>query len=271
MKKWLSLTVCLAIILSSTTVCFGASSIKQPKVGYVYILNEIEFDENSIGLYWNWDKKVTGYDIYVDYEGRGFEKLDRIQRPENLTISTSRNGEKKFSYIYDADYKVGKYTFKIRAYKTTNGKTYYSKFSKTKAVNMQCGILNCQFTPFYSDGHIYIMFDNWYHSYDVELDLKSVTLYNRIDKTAECGAIPVGYWRGGNTEVLAFPDYNTFAVKNDKIYTAIFNPRSNVLGTGIDESAYGVCFKFKYNGKEYLGYADNTQTTCSPLNFVSSF
>lgn len=272
MKKGLSLLLCLAIIFSSTTICFGASnSIKQPKISYGDVLDEYSYADNSIGLYWKWDKKVTGYDIYAEYEGRGFEKIDSIKKSKNLTIVTSRSEEKKFTYVYDADYITGKYTFKIKAYKIINGKKHYSKYSNKKVVNMQSELPNYQVTPYYINGYIYMMFDNWYHTYDVEVDLTSIILYNKYDGRVECGALPAGYMRGGSTELLPFPNYRSFSVKNDKLYTAVFSPNSKVLGTDVDSGIYGVYYKFIYNNKEYVGYADSTQSICSPLKFINSY
>ena len=75
---------------------------------------------------WKKNKKATGYEIYMSTKkASGYKKITTVKSWKKVTYT-----KKKLK-------KNNKYYFKVRAYKTAEGKKYYSAYSKVKAVKVK--------------------------------------------------------------------------------------------------------------------------------------
>lgn len=75
---------------------------------------------------WKKNKKATGYEIYMSTKkASGYKKVATIKKWKKVTYTKKKLKKNK------------KYYFKVRAYKTAEGKKYYSAYSKVKAVKVK--------------------------------------------------------------------------------------------------------------------------------------
>lgn len=85
------------------------------------VLNNAVLNKSSVKLTWNRNKGIDGYQIYHSRGKNGkFVQLSKVDATKTYyTVKSLKEG-------------IGYY--KIRAYKSVNGKTYYGKFSKGESV-----------------------------------------------------------------------------------------------------------------------------------------
>lgn len=77
-------------------------------------------------LTWKKNKKATGYEIYMSTKkASGYKKITTVKNWKKITYTKKKLKKNK------------KYYFKVRAYKTAEGKKYYSAYSKVKAVKVK--------------------------------------------------------------------------------------------------------------------------------------
>lgn len=77
-------------------------------------------------LTWKKNKKATGYEIYMSTKkASGYKKITTVKNWKKITYTKKKLKKDK------------KYYFKVRAYKTVEGKKYYSAYSKVKAVKVK--------------------------------------------------------------------------------------------------------------------------------------
>lgn len=77
-------------------------------------------------LTWKKNKKATGYEIYMSTKkASGYKKITTVKSWKKVTYTKKKLKKNK------------KYYFKVRAYKTAEGKKYYSAYSKVKAVKVK--------------------------------------------------------------------------------------------------------------------------------------
>ena len=75
---------------------------------------------------WKKNKKATGYEIYMSTKkASGYKKITTVKSWKKVTYTKKKLKKNK------------KYYFKVRAYKTAEGKKYYSTYSKVKAVKVK--------------------------------------------------------------------------------------------------------------------------------------
>lgn len=75
---------------------------------------------------WKKNKKATGYEIYMSTKkASGYKKITTVKSWKKITYTKKKLKKNK------------KYYFKVRAYKTAEGKKYYSAYSKVKAVKVK--------------------------------------------------------------------------------------------------------------------------------------
>lgn len=75
---------------------------------------------------WKKNKKATGYEIYMSTKkASGYKKITTVKNWKKITYTKKKLKKNK------------KYYFKVRAYKTVEGKKYYSAYSKVKAVKVK--------------------------------------------------------------------------------------------------------------------------------------
>lgn len=75
---------------------------------------------------WKKNKKATGYEIYMSTKkASGYKKITTVKSWKKVTYTKKKLKKNK------------KYYFKVRAYKTAEGKKYYSAYSKVKAVKVK--------------------------------------------------------------------------------------------------------------------------------------
>ena len=75
---------------------------------------------------WKKNKKATGYEVYMSKKkSSGYKKVATVKKWKKVTYTKKKLKKNK------------KYYFKVRAYKTAEGKKYYSSFSKVKMVKVK--------------------------------------------------------------------------------------------------------------------------------------
>lgn len=258
MKKGLSLLLCLAIILSSTTICFGAS-VKKPTLKSADVLYEMEYGcSNTIGLYWKWDKKNSGYDVYAAHNNSKYSKVGTVKKQKVQTMRLSEGGKGKIVFRYDAPKKQGTYKFKVKAYKIIKGKKHYSSFSNAKSVPLQSNYPNFSARNYFKnwDNTFDLTIWNWYHTHDVEIDLTSIYFYDITKNQVVCGATPLCYNLNltGNKQFTDAALYTgTFGIKSGNVCYLTFKANKNNVFTNpdLDSMKYEVYYNFTYNGKTY--------------------
>ncbi len=122
MKKKLSILMCLCILLSSLSFSGITTSAKPKKVTVPKptLKSVVQLDTNTIKVKWSKVKSANKYQLYYKVSGGKYKRL------KTLSKNTTSFTHKKLT--------VGKkYFYKVRAYKTVNGKKYYSKWSNQLA------------------------------------------------------------------------------------------------------------------------------------------
>lgn len=80
----------------------------------------------SVRLTWKKVKGCTGYEVYMSKKkNSGYKKIATLKKAKKVTYTKKKLKKKKTYY------------FKVRTYKTVNGKKYYSTFSNVKKVKMK--------------------------------------------------------------------------------------------------------------------------------------
>lgn len=80
----------------------------------------------SVRLTWKKVKGCAGYEVYMSKKkNSGYKKIATLKKAKKVTYTKKKLKKKKTYY------------FKVRTYKTVNGKKYYSTFSNVKKVKMK--------------------------------------------------------------------------------------------------------------------------------------
>ena len=122
MIKAISILMCCCFVLT-TFICIDTpieaaayiTVIRSPQLSSATLTGS-----NSIKLKWEKQKSVSGYIIYRKSAGGNYKK-----------IATAKKGT--YSYTNKSLKYNKKYYYKIRSYKKSNGKTYYSGYSNVKS------------------------------------------------------------------------------------------------------------------------------------------
>lgn len=84
----------------------------------------------AVNVKWNKNTKATGYQIYRSVGGGEYKKLKTIKGAKTVSYNNTNLSNSKYYY------------YKVRAYKTVNGKNYYSNFSTIRCSKDDLSILN---------------------------------------------------------------------------------------------------------------------------------
>ena len=83
-------------------------------------------NERAVRLTWKKVKGCNGYEVYMSKKkNSGYKKIATIKKAKKVTYTKKKLKKKKTYY------------FKVRTYKTVNGRKYYSTFSNVKKVKMK--------------------------------------------------------------------------------------------------------------------------------------
>jgi hypothetical protein len=101
---------------------FGTTTAATPTVSKVTSFKQKTYTATSVTLSWKKNSNATGYQIYRSTSPNGsYSRVKTIS--SNKTVSWKNSSLKKNTQYY----------YKIRAYKTVNGKNYYSSYSSVIA------------------------------------------------------------------------------------------------------------------------------------------
>ncbi|MGN1418010.1 MAG: fibronectin type III domain-containing protein [Acutalibacteraceae bacterium] len=112
-KRIVSLMICLCLLAAPVSV--SAVSVSAPKISSVSIVGAA-----SLKVTWSKVSSASGYVLYRKTDDGSYKKLATVSKSKTTYTNSSLSAGKK-------------YTYKIRAYKTVSGKTYYSNYSNAKA------------------------------------------------------------------------------------------------------------------------------------------
>ena len=119
MKKTLAYVLSLAVILSMTMMPAGTFAATGSAPAAPTAVKAVAKTETSIKLSWAGSSDAKGYAVYK-YDGKSYK---RIKTTASKSFTNTKLKKNKA------------YSYKIKAYKTVNGKKVYSKYSyKVKAV-----------------------------------------------------------------------------------------------------------------------------------------
>ena len=123
MKKVLAtlIFVTMIFIIATPTNILAASKLQKPKLSSATAISS-----SSIKIKWKKVKGAGGYEIYQKVNKESYKKIKTISRGSTVTYKKS----KLKNYT--------KYSYKIRAFKKSNNKKMYSKFSNIKTVKTKC-------------------------------------------------------------------------------------------------------------------------------------
>ncbi|MBQ4531564.1 MAG: carbohydrate-binding domain-containing protein [Lachnospiraceae bacterium] len=113
--------------INNTATCIAESKVSSAKVIPVKAtLKTAKLQNNKVTLKWKKENGVSGYEVY-----RATSKNGKYKKVKTITSSS------KTTYA-DKNLKAGKkYYYKIRTYKTVNGKKVYGEYSAVKTVKIK--------------------------------------------------------------------------------------------------------------------------------------
>ena len=119
MRKTLAYVLSLAVILSMTMMPVGTFAATGSAPAAPTAVKAVAKTETSIKLSWAGSSDAKGYAVYK-YDGKSYKKIKTTASKSFTNTKLKKNKA---------------YSYKIKAYKTVNGKKVYSKYSyKVKAV-----------------------------------------------------------------------------------------------------------------------------------------
>ena len=142
MKKLVSnllvVMLVIGVITTGTTdSCFAASKTSLNQVKKLKIEMQIA-RVPTYNITWNKVKNAKGYQVYLKSEGdQRWKKVATVSK--NKYLLTFDDYSEKYTHLNDNHVKQ----IKVRAYKKSDGKTTYGKFSKVSSVDISYG------TPLY--------------------------------------------------------------------------------------------------------------------------
>ena len=135
-KRFISFSLGAAMLVSGGGVNAFAEerSLDDPAVGTVYSVGGLSTpkivstskDRANIKIRWKAVKGATGYKVYRKTKSGKYK-----------SVATVKGG--KLTYIAELLNSHTKYTFKVRAYKKSKGRTTFSKYSAAKSVTTRYG------------------------------------------------------------------------------------------------------------------------------------
>ncbi len=93
------------------------SSEKLGKIVFTSAKATVKDDKKTVKLSWKKVDDATGYKVYRTYTDENGKKITKVFKTKRLTFKNTTNAN-------------GKYTYKVRAYKTVDGKNVYGAYSK---------------------------------------------------------------------------------------------------------------------------------------------
>ena len=123
-KKYLKNLILIVLVLAVGTAGFSEDSYAA-SVGQVSNLTLKQYNQTTVMVKWDKVKNVTGYKVYRATSKNGTYKLVK-------TVKSSST----LSWKYDKQTTGKTYWHKVRAYKTSSGKTTYGKYSTKKSIKL---------------------------------------------------------------------------------------------------------------------------------------
>ena len=125
MKKILSITLSLLILITSisfATTAFAASKLPATSI------TSLSAKDNGFTVKWKKKTKITGYQIQYSTSSKFNKKSTKT-----VKIKKAKTTSKKINDLKSSK----KYYVRVRTYKNSKKKTYYSSWSKKKSVTTQ--------------------------------------------------------------------------------------------------------------------------------------
>lgn len=119
-KRTVSIIICICLFASPVSIIkpyleASAVSVGTPKISSVSVVGA-----NALKIVWSKVSSVSGYVLYRKTDDGSYKKLATVSKSKTTYTNSSLSAGKK-------------YTYKIRAYKTVSGKTYYGNYSNAKS------------------------------------------------------------------------------------------------------------------------------------------
>lgn len=125
MKKKSLFTILIVLSLLTSMTCVVSAKSNAPARVKIKSCRMSTFNCNTVTIKWSKVKNAKGYQIYHSVKkNKGYKKVDDLKSSESSCD------------IYTPD--VGKtHYYKVRAYSKKNGKIYYGKWSKVRALKVK--------------------------------------------------------------------------------------------------------------------------------------
>ena len=221
-------------------------------------------DASSVAVVFNRVSNSSGYKIFLsNNRTSGFE-----------CVKTLKGSSSNYAVIENL--KPNKtYYIKIRAYKNVSGKKIYGAYSSTRSFITKFVSPNYagQFVCFPDSGDFASLhITNSNYSHDLEINLNSACVYNKDTGSIVCGL--TAYW-------YTTPEFLSSQHNMLDIYTSTMNIKAGEeyyfafkqVGTKINLNSdiYGIAYKIKYNGMEYLAKTDALGSEVSVLSWSDAY
>ncbi|MDE6659893.1 MAG: hypothetical protein K2K01_07255 [Eubacterium sp.] len=118
----------------------------------------------AVNVKWSKNSKATGYQIYRSVDYGDFKKLKTIKGAKTVSFNNTKLSNSKYYY------------YKVRAYKTVSGKTYYSNFSTIRCSKDDLSILNGATLKSHSSFKVYNKQGKKTTSYTVQLSKNDIKI-----------------------------------------------------------------------------------------------
>lgn len=257
MKRWrLFIVLSLVFLLS---FAFPLSADASASVGKV---TGVTVDSTPFSAYLSFNKvkNASGYKVYLSKDNKSNFKC----------VQTLKGSASTYAGITDLEHSSFYYV-KVRAYKNVYGKRVYGAYSPTKMF-----ITNFS-SPTY--GGVYVSYptskdfaslsiENSNMSYLLDIDLASAYIYNTETGSVVCGLLAC-YYADSDSSKLKDLYFNHISIPKGGSYFISFRQ----CGTKVDLSAgiYGIAYKLRYNGSEYLARTDSSGSEVSLLSWKSTY
>lgn len=112
---------------SGTYVCINTTSTKHVKLSPAKVsLKSVKASSKKVKITWKKQSGVSGYVVYQSTKkSTGYKKIATVKSASKVSYTTKKLTAGK------------KYYYKVRAYKTVNGKKVYGSYSSVKSVTVK--------------------------------------------------------------------------------------------------------------------------------------
>lgn len=257
MKKRNVLIVLLLslVLVFSSTVCADAKTTVG-KVNGLYA----DPDASSVFIMFNSVKNADGYKVYISKDDRSnFKCVKTLKGSSTTYASIDSLSPNNFYYV------------KVRAYKNVSGKKVYGSYSSSQLFSTKFSDPTYAGTYVsYPNSSIFASLDieNSNYSRSLEVDVNSAYLYDVNTGSVICG-LSAYYYSTSEEDSLHNVYSSTVSIPAGKSYFLTF--KQCVTSIDASKDFYGIAYRIKYNGKEYLAKTEIDGTEVSLLSWKSTF